>query len=151
MIGWTFITFYYTDDATRVILKGADDYINANYINVSALLWLSKFFSTLVVSLVFRAMNVWFILDGDPQNRWSKALYRLSRASSWYLLWILADGLGTERPPGGYAHDTSRAWQGRNILTIIWNLEKDTNCVYTFFVGYYLPITSVLYKLMFCL
>lgn len=28
-----------TDDATRVLLKSTDDYINANYINVSSCLW----------------------------------------------------------------------------------------------------------------
>jgi len=30
-----FVVFL-SDDATRVILKGTDDYINANYINVSS-------------------------------------------------------------------------------------------------------------------
>lgn len=39
MISWMFITVYFvTDDTTRVVLKGTDDYINANFINVSILL-----------------------------------------------------------------------------------------------------------------
>lgn len=75
---------------------------------------------TLIVSYVFKGLNVCnFVLDGDPQNRGSKALHRLSRASSRHLLWFLADGLGAERRPGGYAHDTSWTWQGRNISYIL--------------------------------
>lgn len=47
MISWTFIPFFFvTDDTTRVVLKGTDDYINANFINVSVhhWLWLFKLF-----------------------------------------------------------------------------------------------------------
>lgn len=39
-----------TDDATRVILKSTDDYINANYINVS--LFFLNFLSDLHVAYV---------------------------------------------------------------------------------------------------
>lgn len=38
---WSLLLSPSADDATRVILKSADDYINANYINVSVFLWVS--------------------------------------------------------------------------------------------------------------
>ncbi len=51
---WSFVVFFSpsADDATRVILKSNDDYINANYINVSLFLLVYLFHFSINISCV---------------------------------------------------------------------------------------------------
>lgn len=42
----------------------------------------------------------------------------MSRPTSWHLLRFLADGVGTERRPGGHAHHAGGTGQGRTHFSV---------------------------------